>query len=57
VLKGLAMGADWETSGRFGSVAATYALECVGGQSHSYTWHDFKSRYEAFFGTLDGFKT
>lgn len=57
VLKGLAMGADWETSGRFGSVAATYALECVGGQSHSYTWHDFKSRYEAFFGTLDGLKT
>jgi adenosine kinase len=56
VLKGLAMGADWETCGRFGSVAATYALECVGGQSHSYTWHEFKSRYEAYFGALDGLK-
>ncbi len=53
LLKGLAVGADWETCGRLGSVAATYALECVGGQSHSYTWEQFKARYEAHFGPLD----
>jgi adenosine kinase len=51
-MKGLAIGADWETCGRLGSVAATYALECVGGQSHSYTWVDFKGRYEAHFGPM-----
>jgi adenosine kinase len=55
LLKGLAMRADWETCGRLGSVAATYALECVGGQSHSYSWGQFKSRYEAHFGSLNGF--
>jgi adenosine kinase len=54
LLKGMAMQADWETCGRLGSVAATYALECVGGQSHSYTWDQFKSRYEAHFGPLNG---
>jgi adenosine kinase len=52
LLKGLAVGADWETCGRMGSVAATYALEHVGGQSHSYTWTDFKRRYEVNFGPL-----
>jgi adenosine kinase len=51
-LKGLAAGADWETCGRLGSVAATFALEHVGGQSHSYTWEEFKARYEAHFGPL-----
>lgn len=52
LLKGLAMNADWEMCGRLGSVAATYALECVGGQSHIYTWEQFKSRYETHFGSL-----
>lgn len=52
LLKGLAVGADWETCGRMGSVAATYCLEHVGGQSHSYTWIDFKRRYEVNFGAL-----
>src|SRR4029453_18434050 len=45
-MKGLAMGAGWATCGRLGSVAATYALEHVGGQSHFFTWDDFKVRYE-----------
>lgn len=54
LLKGLAMQADWETCGRLGSVAATYALECVGGQSHTYSWDQFKLRYEAHFGSLNG---
>ena len=52
-LKGMAMNGDWITCGRFGSVAATYALEHVGGQSHTYTWQDFKARYEAYFGELE----
>lgn len=51
-MKGLAAGADWETCCRLGSVAATYVLECVGGQSHSYTWAEFKARYEGNFGEL-----
>lgn len=54
LLKGLALGADWETCGRFGSVAATYVLECVGGQSHAYSWDEFRGRYEAHFGPLNG---
>lgn len=52
LLKGLMLGADWETCGRLGSVAATYALECVGGQSHTYTWSDFKARFESHFGPM-----
>jgi len=53
LMKGLALGADWETCGRLGSVAATYALEHVGGQSHAYSFAEFRARYEAQFGTLD----
>lgn len=52
LMKGLAMGADWQTCGRLGSVAATYALEHVGGQSHAYTVDEFRTRYEAEFGAL-----
>jgi adenosine kinase len=51
-IKGLAMNGDWAACGRMGSVAATYALEHVGGQSHAYTWDDFKARYETNFGKL-----
>lgn len=53
-LKGLAVGADWETCARLGSVAATYALEHVGGQSHTFTLDEFRKRYEAHFGPLNG---
>jgi adenosine kinase len=52
-LKGLARGASYEVSARLGSVAAAYALEHLGGQSHAYTWREFKARYEAEFGPLD----
>ncbi len=52
LMKGLALGADWETCGRLGSVAATYALEHVGGQSHAYSQDEFRERFvEAFGGT------
>ena len=51
-MKGLALGLDYETAARLGSVAATYVLEHLGGQSHSYTWAEFKERYESRFGRL-----
>ncbi len=51
LMKGLAIGADWETCGRLGSVAATYSLEHVGGQSHSYTLDEFRERYTEAFGS------
>ena len=35
---------------RMGAVAATYALEHLGGQSHAFTWAEFRARYEANFG-------
>jgi adenosine kinase len=37
---------------KLGSVAATYALEHLGGQSHSYSWEEFKRRYQDHFGEL-----
>jgi len=51
-MKGLAAGADYEVCGRLGSVAAAYVLEHLGGQSHAYTWDEFKARYEEQFGAL-----
>ena len=49
-MRGLAAGATYETCARLGSVAATYALEHLGGLSHAYTWEEFRARYEASFG-------
>jgi adenosine kinase len=49
-MRGLAAGAAYETCARLGSVAATYALEHLGGQSHAYTWDEFLARYEEHFG-------
>ncbi len=51
-MKGLAMGASYEVCARLGSVAATYALEHLGGTSHAYTWEEFTGRYEKHFGPL-----
>ncbi|HEY2434126.1 MAG TPA: carbohydrate kinase family protein [Vicinamibacterales bacterium] len=53
LLKGLAMRVPLEVCCRLGSVAATYALEHLGGQSHAYTWGEFRNRYEAQFGRLE----
>jgi adenosine kinase len=52
LMKGLAAGASLETCGRLGSVAATYALEHLGGSSHAYTWDEFRARYARTFGDL-----
>ena len=53
-MKGLATRLPYETCARFGSVAATYALEHLGGTYHAYTWGEFAARYEKHFGPLDG---
>ena len=52
LMKGMALHLPYETCARMGSVAATYALEHLGGQSHAYSWEEFKRRYEAHFGAL-----
>lgn len=51
-LKGMALGAPYDVCARIGSVAASYALEHLGGQSHAYTWEEFEARYNKHFGTL-----
>jgi len=51
-MKGLATGAPYRVCAQIGSVAATYALEHLGGTSHAYTWDQFKRRYEEHFGAL-----
>jgi adenosine kinase len=50
-LKGMAHGAGYSVCARIGTVAATYALEHLGGQSHAYTWPEFQGRYERHFGS------
>jgi adenosine kinase len=49
-LKGMARGASYTVCAQIGSVAATYALEHLGGQSHAFTWPEFLERYERHFG-------
>jgi len=53
LMKGLAVGLPVDTAARLGSVAATYALEHLGGQSHAYTWDEFRARYAEHFGSLE----
>jgi adenosine kinase len=52
-MKGLARGADLRVCAELGAVAATYALEHLGGQSHAFTWQEFTNRYAEHFGALD----
>ena len=52
LMKGIALGLPYDVCARIGAVAATYALEHLGGQSHSYTWKEFAARYEQHFGPL-----
>jgi adenosine kinase len=51
-MKGLAIGASFEVCARIGSVAATYALEHLGGMSHAYTFGEFAARYAAHYGPM-----
>jgi len=47
------MGLSYGTAAQLGSVAATYALEHLGGQGHAYSWPEFRARYEEHFEPLD----
>ena len=51
-MKGLAVGAPPRVCAQLGSVAATYALEHLGGLSHAYTFREFSARYAEHFGPL-----
>jgi adenosine kinase len=51
-MKGMAAGVPFRTCAQLGSVAATYALEHLGGQSHAYTMKEFGDRYAEHFGPL-----
>ena len=50
LILGLIRGYPWEVAGRISSLAATYALECYGTQSHSFTLSEFTERYRTTFG-------
>ena len=50
-MKGLATGASYEACAQMGSVAATYALEHLGGTSHAYTVDEFKARFNAAYSS------
>jgi adenosine kinase len=49
-MKGLARGVDHVVAAKVGAVAAAYALEHLGGQSHAYSWAEFRHRFEVNFG-------
>lgn len=49
LIKGLAQGLSWDLAGRMGALAATYALEQTGPQSHRYTLADFVTRFREHF--------
>ena len=52
LMKGLAMNLPYDVAAQIGSVAATYCLEHLGGQSHAYTLTEFMTRYEEHFEPL-----
>ncbi len=53
LMKGMAQGRPLPVCAQMGSVAATWALEHLGGMSHAYTWPEFVARYTRHFGALD----
>jgi adenosine kinase len=52
LMKGMALGRSLTECAQLGTVAATYALEHLGGQSHAYTKKEFTDRYVEHFGPL-----
>lgn len=58
LLRSIELGLPWEIAGRVGSLAATYVLEQVGPQNHTFTPESFVERYRKYFddeGALDIF--
>jgi adenosine kinase len=52
LIKGLSLNLPAHIAAQLGSVAATYALEHLGGLSHAYTVTEFTARYEEHFPPL-----
>jgi len=52
LMKGMAAGKSLKECAQLGTVAATYALEHLGGQSHAYTITEFTDRYAEQFGPV-----
>ncbi len=50
IIKGMMHNLSWELTGRLGSLAATYALEQYGTQSHRYDLTEFIERFIQEFG-------
>jgi adenosine kinase len=50
IIKGYLKKMPWQTTGRIGSLAATYALEEYGTQNHRYELAEFVTRYRETFG-------
>jgi adenosine kinase len=56
LLRGMTAGWGWDLAGRVGALAATYCLEFVGPQNHTYTRAEFVARFREHFddsGLLD----
>ena len=51
-MAGMAEGVAYRACAQMGTVSATYALEHVGGQSHSYTREEFDARYAKHFDSV-----
>ncbi|MDE5831478.1 MAG: carbohydrate kinase family protein [Desulfovibrio sp.] len=52
LLKGLAAGLSMPEAARLGAISASYAIEKLGTQEHSYTPAEFAARYEKNFGSM-----
>jgi adenosine kinase len=50
LMRGIQLGLPWPVAGRMGALAATYVLEQVGTQNHSFTIASFIARYRQTFG-------
>jgi adenosine kinase len=50
LLRGIQLGLTWDVIGRIGALAATYVLENMGTQGHTYTPEEFVTRYHLVFG-------
>ena len=56
LLRGMQLGLPWPVAGRMGALCATYVLEFLGTQRHSFTREEFIARYRHHFddeGALD----
>ena len=51
IIKGYLKKLPWETTGKLGSLAATYVLEEYGTQNHRYSLTEFSARFREAFGS------